>query len=124
MNADQQDGGYTVRYLAEADGRNGETVIYLLQDGEWVQVDAELSGSYLVFPAEGNPIVFSAVSPQATRRNWIIPAVAAGCVALLAVILIVSRKRRNKATKQKTGDAVKNSESTLGNTTEDTSLKL
>lgn len=111
QNVEDQAGSYTVRYLPPADARNGETVIYLLRDGEWVQVDAEQSGSYLVFPAEGNPIVFSAVSPEAAQSRWIIPAAAGGGAALvLLAALLAGRKRRKKKTRKETDQPLPSSQ--------------
>lgn len=96
QNTDAENGIYSVRYLAPADVKNGETKIWLLKDGEWTPVDTETSGSYLVFPAEGNPIVFSAVSPEAKKPFPVIPVAAAGGGVLLLAILLASNAKRRK----------------------------
>ena len=101
QNTDAADGSYTVRYLAPENVREGETAIWLLKDGEWTPVETETSGSYLVFPAEGNPIIFSAVSPEAKQPFPVIP-VAVGCgVILLLTILLMKSRKRGKTKTQK-----------------------
>ena len=100
LNTDAEDGSYTVRYLAPADIKNGETEIWLLKDGEWVPVEAEVNGSYLVFPADGNPIVFSAVSPEEKRPFPLIPVAAAGGGVLLLAVLLAAGKKRRRNRKQ------------------------
>lgn len=102
QNTDQSEGTYSVRFQPYS--QNGETTIYLLQDGEWVPVNAETNGSYLVFPAGGNPIVFSAAAPESSKAFPVIPAAAGGGAALLlAMILAATRKHRKnkKQTEQK-----------------------
>ena len=106
----EEDGNYTVRYLVDPDANPGETVIYVLQDGAWQQVEAEQSGSYLVFPANGNPVVFSAASPTAGKSAFpVLPVAAAGGGALLAILLLVAgrsrrKKRKTQAQPAATGD--------------------
>ena len=99
-NADAN-GSYTVRYLTPPDAKPDETVIYVLQDdGSWQQVDAERSGSYLVFPVERNPVVFSAASPNEQKSSFpVIPVAAAGGGVLLALmlLLLVRNRRKKKA---------------------------
>lgn len=94
----EEDGNYTVRYLTPPDANPEETVIYVLKDGDWEQVDASRSGSYLVFPVEGNPVVFSAASPGEQKSSFpLIPVAAAGGGVLLALmLLLLVRKRRKK----------------------------
>lgn len=95
LNTQEEDTGYTVRYLAPSDSRDGETVIYRLKNGEWEPVETERMGSYLVFPAEGDNIVFSAVTPAAERKLPIIPiAAGAGGMLLLVILLAAGSKRR------------------------------
>ena len=95
QNTEQNEGSYVVRYLP--DTQTGETTVYLLKDGEWIPVKTEASGSYLVFSADGNPIIFSAASPVKTKAFPVIPvAVGAGAILLLAVMLAVAHKYRKK----------------------------
>ena len=106
----EEDGSYTVRYLVDPDANPGETVIYVLQDGAWQQVEAEQSGSYLVFPANGNPVIFSAASPTAGKSAFpVLPVAAAGGGALLALLLLLAgrsrrKKRKTQAQPAATGD--------------------
>ena len=104
QNTDAADGSYTVRYLAPEDVREGETAIWLLKDGEWTPVETETSGSYLVFPAEGNPIIFSAVSPDMKQPFPIIPLVAAGGGILLLAIVLASTGKRRRIRRQDNED--------------------
>ena len=99
-NTDAENGSYTVRYLAPADIKNGETEIWLLKDGEWIPVEAEINGSYLIFPADGNPIIFSALSPEAKRPFPVIPVAAAGGGVLILVILLATVRKHRKTRKQ------------------------
>ena len=95
-NADAN-GSYSVRYLTPPDAKPDETVIYVLQDdGSWQQVDVERSGSYLVFPVERNPVVFSASSPGEEKNSFPVIPVAAGGGALLAVLLLLLARNRRK----------------------------
>lgn len=98
VNTQESNGSYMVRYLSSGDSRDGETVIYCLKDGEWEPVEAERTGSYLVFPAEGDNIVFSAVKPTAERKLPVIPIAAGAGGALLLVILLAAAgsHRKNK----------------------------
>ena len=77
--------------------------IYCLKDGEWVPVDADQSGRYLVFPADSDHIVFSAVSSEAEQplpTKWIAIAAGSGvCLLILLVILIRGHRKKKKAAK-------------------------
>ena len=100
QNTDAADGSYTVHYLAPAEVKNDETKVWLLKDGDWTLVEAEINGSYLVFPADGNPIVFSVVSPEAKQPFPVVPVAAAGGGVLLLVILLASAVKRRKNRRQ------------------------
>lgn len=94
-NTEQNDGTYMVRYLP--DSQNSETTIYVLKGDEWVPVETETSGSYLVFQADGNPIIFSAASADISKAFPVLPVAAgAGAVLLLAVVLAAVHKHRKK----------------------------
>ena len=100
LNTDAEDSSYTVRYLAPTEVKNGEAKVLLLKDGDWVPVEAEMNGSYLVFPADGNPIVFSVVSPEAKQPFPVIPVAAAGGGVLLLAVLLASAVKRRKNRRQ------------------------
>ncbi len=100
LNTDTENGSYAVRYLAPAEVKNDETKVWLLKDGDWTLVEAEINGSYLVFPADGNPIVFSVVSPEAKQSFPVIPVTAAGGGVLLLAVLLASAVKRRKNRRQ------------------------
>ena len=101
--SDRPDAEYTVRYLPPEELQGQDVTIYCLKDGEWVPVDADQSGRYLVFPADSDHIVFSAVSSEAEQplpTKWIAIAAGSGvCLLILLVILIRGHRKKKKAAK-------------------------
>ena len=97
---------YLVRYLPPEELQGKEVAIYYLKDGEWISVETDQSGSYLVFPAAGNHIVFSAVSSEARQTfptKWIaLTAGSGGCLLILLIAIILSHRKKKLAGKHNT----------------------
>lgn len=64
-------------------------------EGEWTETDAQLDGSYLVFSLPDKEVELAVVQTEANSIVWIL----CGCgaaVAMLAVILIIRKKRNSR----------------------------
>lgn len=83
---------HTIRYLPEQENVN----LYLLKNGNWVEVKAEEMGSYLAFTAVGAQVEFVAVK-TAFRLRWVVAALAVAAGAALLGLLIHSLSRKKKA---------------------------
>ncbi len=100
LNADEKNSQYIVHYLKSKNVQDGDTSIYCRKNGEWELIETENSGSYLVFPAEGNPIVFCELTPNKKGRVPLIPVVAAGGGIILLSIVFIARRKRKKPYKE------------------------
>ena len=62
----------------------------------WAQQDAEIDGTYLVFQAEGDSVTFTVQG--SSQHPIVLVLVASGCVIAVGVLIVLWRKKRNKAT--------------------------
>lgn len=85
--------GYKVRYLAP-ETEKGNVTIYIYNDGKWNRANTTSSGSYEVFNASGDTVVFSAVEQSKAPILWIIGGI--GGAGLLGGGLAVLKKKKRK----------------------------
>ena len=84
---------HTVRWRIPADG--GEHFNAYVNDGSgWTKVKSEVVGSYLRFDMDGNG---SIAVVHAWHLTWLIWTLAIVCVALIAVGLILRKRRKSRA---------------------------
>ena len=96
---------HTVHYLAPENTR-GETVLYILRNGEWEKADTEEFGSYLVFTADAAATDIAAVSVIPAYWLWL----GAGALLLLCGLILLlalkGRRRKKKEPEPQDTDAV------------------
>lgn len=78
-----------------SDGAADGTVWVKTSQG-WAQQDAEIDGTYLVFQAEGDSVTFTV--QESSQHPIVLVLVASGCVIAVGVLIVLWRKKRNKAT--------------------------
>lgn len=101
----EQEGEVTLRLLNTTGGR---AEVRRYQDGQWVPLDAETNGSYLIVTMQGPRGTFHIVPAQSAA--WLVPAGAAGAAAVLLLALLI--RRRKKAAKAAADKARKEQEET------------
>lgn len=90
--ADLEQGEEVALRLLNTTGGRAEVRRY--QDGQWVPLDAEANGSYLIVTMRGPRGTFNVAPAQGIP--WLIPAAVCGGAALAALVLIVGKRRRAK----------------------------
>lgn len=89
---------HTIHWRVPADGAKRYTV-YTAADGGWKKAQTSTVGSYLCFALPSDSAQFAVVpAMHAAWQLW--AAIAAALTAIAAVITLVIRKRRAKATKR------------------------
>lgn len=91
---------YSIRYLEpEHVHPNSRVDIYVLENGEWHKQDTSRNGSYLVFKAKGDKVIFCSVEKKDAQsmRYVIIAAVAAAVLIPLIIFLRIRAKKKSKA---------------------------
>lgn len=90
---------YTVRFLVPSEYRGQQIRILRQQpDGSWAEVETGSSGSYLTFPAEGDEVIFSAVSSNDQNHNTTLYLIIGAASLLILVLILLLRKRGKKET--------------------------
>lgn len=89
---------YELRYLVpELSHKNNKLVIFVRnEDGSWVTVENKVNGSYAVFPAAGNEVIFCAA--EYSSNNILEICLGAAAVAAIAVCFVVLRKKKKPVT--------------------------
>ena len=85
-------GSHTIRYLPTVD--SDRLWIYVRSGDGWQQAECAKMGSYLTFPAEGEQVIFAAVTT--VQLWWIGAAAAAVFVVLVVLVLLLGRRKRRK----------------------------
>ncbi|MBM6871112.1 hypothetical protein [Pseudoflavonifractor phocaeensis] len=72
----------------------GDYVVWVETSGGWEQREAEIDGTYLVFQADGDSVVFMV---EESGTGWSVLLLAAsGCAAAAVVVLILLRVRKGR----------------------------
>ena len=89
------DENYSVHYLTpEPQEKWSHIELYGYSEGQWSKLSTVSSGSYLVFQAEGSPVVFCAVEvPRQLNSAWFI---GGGALIVAAAALIAGRRLKKK----------------------------
>ena len=97
--ADTSD-GYHVHYLEpEHLNRASRIDIYAYDDGQWRALESEKDGSYIVFSAEGDKVVFCALERKDEKTAEYIAAGAICAVLLLSLVVTLKIRKKKKAKK-------------------------
>lgn len=88
---------YGVRYLEpEHTLKNSVIDIYVYNGKIWQKVSSSDNGSYLVFDAENNPLVFCAVEHKNAAKVGALIAAACALVMLVLLVILIKHLRRKK----------------------------
>lgn len=90
--ADLEQGEEVALRLLNTTGGRAEVRRY--QDGQWVLLDAEANGSYLIVTMRGPRGTFNIAPAQGVP--WLIPAAVSGVAALAALALMIGKRQRVK----------------------------
>ena len=83
---------FEVQYKLPDSG--GDYVVWVETSGGWEQREAEIDGTYLVFQADGDSVVFMV---EESGTGWSVLLLAAsGCAAAAVVVLILLRVRKGR----------------------------
>lgn len=97
---DSYGGSYIIRYLLPEEMEH--TTIELYQEGQWVPVQTQTDGSYLVFSSEKSEFVFACVDrPETINTATILILSCLLAILLIIVILIICQKHKMKKPKKR-----------------------
>ncbi len=86
---------YAVHYLSpEPLEKRGRIELYGYSDGSWSKLETSGSGSYLVFDAQGDTVVFCSVETERENSLWLIGGGVLIAGAALALVLGLRKKKR------------------------------
>ena len=90
---------YTVHYLSpEPVEKRGRIELYGYSDGSWSKLDSSASGSYLVFQAQEDTVVFCSVETEKELSSfWFVGGGALIAAAVLALALSLAKKKKAAA---------------------------
>lgn len=90
---------YSVHYLSpEPLEKRGRIELYGYSDGSWSKLETSGSGSYLVFDAQGDTVVFCSVETERDNSLWLIGGGVLIAGAALALVLGLGKKKRRPET--------------------------
>ena len=90
---------YAVHYLSpEPLEKRGRIELYGYSDGSWSKLETSGSGSYLVFDAQGDTVVFCSVETERDNSLWLIGGGVLIAGAALALVLGLGKKKRRPET--------------------------
>ena len=90
---------YAVHYLSpEPLEKRGRIELYGYSDGSWSKLETSGSGSYLVFDAQGDTVVFCSVETERENSLWLIGGGVLIAGAALALVLGLRKKKRRPET--------------------------
>ncbi|MDE6203032.1 MAG: hypothetical protein K2G19_06090, partial [Lachnospiraceae bacterium] len=90
-------GPYKIRYLIPSEMENPQ--VEILEDNAWIPVDTEKDGSYYVFTYEKTDLVLSCADRPAPASTGTIILLTLCGAALLTLLIIVLKKRKDKLLK-------------------------
>lgn len=88
---------YSARYLPPVTDEKTDVAIYVLKNGSWEKVSVTKNGSYLVFPCEGDTVVFSSVTDSANTTLWVVVGAAAAVIVIAVAAVSVVKKGKKKS---------------------------
>ena len=89
--------GYSLRYLPPELERGHSVQLYLLEEGQWIPVQAEKAGSYLSLPCSGRSVTFAAVQLRQTDTRLYLGIGAAVLGTAIFALALLGRRKRKKA---------------------------